>query len=190
MRASDEEVWAEALAGRGHAFGEIFDRHRARVYRHSRGLAPSWSDADDVVAVTFLEAWRRRNDIHFVNGSMLPWLLRTATFTAGNLTRAARRYRAALRRLPAGSAQPDHAEQLDDGEAVAALRGLAPIHQEVLTLCVLEGVSAEDAARIMGVRVGTVKSRLSRAKARLRGGISASNEPTPALRPEGVTDVV
>ena len=102
---SDEESWAEALAGRGQAFGDVFDRHRARVYRHSRGLAPSWSDADDVVAVTFLEAWRKRNSIQFVDGSMLPWLLRTATFTANNLTRASRRYQAALRRLPAGEVQ-------------------------------------------------------------------------------------
>ena len=70
---------------------------------------------------------------------------------------------------------------------MTALRGLSPIDQQVLTLCVLEGVSAEDAARIMGVRVGTIKSRLSRAKARLRGAIS---EPLTALRPEGVTDVL
>jgi RNA polymerase sigma factor (sigma-70 family) len=187
MSVSDEEAWADALAGRGHAFGEVFDRHRARLYRHSRGLAPSWSDADDVVAVTFLEAWRKRDNIQFVDGSMLPWLLRTATFTANNLTRSVRRYRAALRRLPPGEAQPDHSEQLDDGEAVWAMRGLSPIDQEVLTLCVLEGISAADAAQIMSVRVGTIKSRLSRAKARLRGAIS---ETATALRPEGVTDVL
>jgi RNA polymerase sigma factor (sigma-70 family) len=187
VSVSDEEAWAEARAGRGHAFGEVFDRHRARLYRHSRGLAPSWSDADDVVAVTFLEAWRKRDDIQFVDGSMLPWLLRTATFTASNLTRAARRYRAALRRLPAGEVEPDHSEQLDDGEAVTALRGLSRVDQEVLTLCVLEGLSTEDAARVMSVRVGTIKSRLSRAKARLR---EAMSEPTTALRPEGVTDVI
>lgn len=187
MNVTDEHAWAEVLAGRGDAFGEVFDRHSARLYRHSRGLAPSWSDADDVVAVTFLEAWRKRNDIQFVNGSMLPWLLRTATFTANNLTRAARRYKAALGRLPPGQAHPDHSEQFDDGEAVTALRGLPPTDQEVLTLCVIEGISAEDAARIMSVRVGTIKSRLSRAKGRLRAAIS---DPTPVLRPEGVPDVL
>lgn len=187
MNVSDEEAWAEVLAGRGHAFGEVFDRHHARLYRHSRGIAPLWSDADDVVAVTFLEAWRKRHDIQFVDGSMLPWLLRTATFTANNLSRAVRRYKAALQRLPPGEIQPDHSEQFDDGEAVTALRGLSPVDQEVITLCVLEGISAEDAARIMSVRVGTIKSRLSRAKARLRTAIS---ESTTVLRPEGVTDVL
>jgi RNA polymerase sigma factor (sigma-70 family) len=187
VSVSDEEAWAEALAGEGQAFGEIFDRHRARVYRHARGLAPTWSDADDIVAVTFLEAWRKRHRIPFVEGSMLPWLLRTATFTASNFTRASRRYAAALRRLPAGDVHPDHAEQFDDGDAIAALRGLPRIDQEILTLCVLEDVGAEDAARIMGVRAGTIKSRLSRAKARLR---SALQESTSAVRQEGVTDVV
>lgn len=196
MSLSDEQAWAEVLAGRGSAFGAVFDRHSARLYRHSRGLAPSWSDADDVVAVTFLEAWRKRESIRFVDGSMLPWLLRTATFTANNLTRASRRYRAALLRLPPGEPQPDHAAQHDDGEAVAALRGLPPTDQQVVVLCVLEGLSAEDAARVMNVRVGTIRSRLSRAKARMRGALAQPALPaspaSPALplRPEGVTDVV
>ncbi|GAA1935236.1 hypothetical protein GCM10009775_28920 [Microbacterium aoyamense] len=187
MRVSDEATWAEVCAGRGDAFGEIFDRHRARVYRHARGLAPSWSDADDVVAVTFLEAWRKRDSVQFVDGSLLPWLLRTATFTASNLTRAARRYRAALRRLPPGEAQPDHAEVFDDGEAMTALRGMSRADQEVLTLCVIERVGTEDAARILNVRVGTVKSRLSRATARLRAAVT---EPSLLVRPEGVSDVL
>lgn len=187
MSVTDEEAWTAVLLGRGEAFGEVFDRHRARIHRHSRGLAPTWSDADDVVAITFLEAWRKRTDIAFVDGSMLPWLLRTATFTANNLNRASRRYAAALRRLPAGEVEPDHADGLDDGEAVAALRSLSPIDQQVVTLCVLEGISTEDAARIMNVRVGTIKSRLSRAKARLRAAVDDS---IAGLRPEGVTDVI
>ncbi|MGO2933910.1 RNA polymerase sigma factor [Microbacterium sp.] len=187
MSAIDEDVWAAALSGDGDAFGVLFDRHRARVYRHSRGLAPSWSDADDVVAVTFLEAWRKRDHITFVDGSMLPWLLRTATFTANNLRRSSRRHNAALRRLPAGPVQSDHADLFDDGEAMTAMKELSPLDQEVLTLCVIEDVSTEDAARLMRVRVGTIKSRLSRAKERLRAAI---DESASALRPEGVNNVL
>jgi RNA polymerase sigma factor (sigma-70 family) len=183
---TDEAAWTEVLSGRGEAFGAVFDRHRARIHRHSRGLVPSPSDADDVVAVTFLEAWRKRDRVAFVDGSMLPWLLRTATFTAANLTRASRRYGAALRRLPVNEMQIDHAERIDDGDAVAALRSLAPTDQTVITLCVLEGLATPDAARVMGVREGTVKSRLSRAKARLRRALG--DHPTPFSRPEGATD--
>lgn len=69
---------------------------------------------------------------------------------------------------------------------MTALRGLSRVDQEVLTLCVLASVGTEDAARIMGVRLGTVKSRLSRATARLRAAVA---EPPVAIRPEGVSDV-
>lgn len=181
----DELYWGHAAAGDGDAFGVIFDRHRARLYRHSRGLAPTFTDADDVVALTFLEAWRKREAVKFVDGSMLPWLLRTATFTANNLTRATRRYRAALNRLPADDHHPDHAETVGDGDALTALRQLSTLDQQVITLCVLEGLTIEESARVLGVGTGTIKSRLSRAKARLREQL----EPHTAFRLEGVTDV-
>ena len=183
---SDDEVyWSKAAAGDGDAFGVIFDRHRARLYRHSRGLAPSFTDADDVVAVTFLEAWRKRDAVRFVDGSMLPWLLRTATFTAGNLTRATWRYRAALNRLPADDHHPDHADTVGDGDALTALRQPSIVDQQVITLCVIEGLTTDESARVLGVIAGTVKSRLSRAKTRLRDQF----EPHTAFRLEGVTDV-
>lgn len=183
--SDDELYWEQASAGDGDAFGVIFDRHRARLYRHSRGLAPTFSDADDVVALTFLEAWKKRDAVRFVDGSMLPWLLRTATFTANNLTRATRRYRATLNRLPVDGHHPDHAEAVGDGDALTALRQLSTLDQQVITLCVLEGLTIEESARVLGVRVGTIKSRLSRAKARLREQF----DPQTAFRLEGVTDV-
>ena len=183
--SDDEMYWSKAAAGDGDAFGVIFDRHRARLYRHSRGLAPTFGDTDDIVAVTFLEAWRKRKTVRFVDGSMLPWLLRTATFTASNLTRSTRRYRAALNRLPADDHHPDHADTVGDGDALTALRQLSTLDQQVITLCVIECLAIEECARVLGVRTGTVKSRLSRAKARLREQF----HPHPAFRLEGVSDV-
>lgn len=70
---------------------------------------------------------------------------------------------------------------------MTAMKELSPLDQEVLTLCVIEDVSTEDAARLMRVRVGTIKSRLSRAKERLRAAI---DESASALRPEGVNNVL
>ena len=55
-------------AGQGEAFGRIFDRHRDRVFRHGLRLVEGVSDADDLVAITFLEAWRRRDDLRVVDG--------------------------------------------------------------------------------------------------------------------------
>jgi RNA polymerase sigma-70 factor (ECF subfamily) len=75
--------WFRARAGEGEAFGRIFDRHRNRIHRHSLRLVDRPADADDVVAIVFLEAWRRRDDVRIVADSILPWLLVTATQAAG-----------------------------------------------------------------------------------------------------------
>lgn len=168
MSDSDEQDWARAIAGEGEAFGRVFDRHRDRVRRHARGLAPSPAEAEDVVSVTFLEAWRRRDSIRFVDQSMLPWLLRTATYTCMNLARSERRYRAALARIPAADPAPDPAEVVGQGDVFRAMRRLSLRDQEIITLCVLEDLSTEDAARLLGVRPSSIRSRLSRARTRLR----------------------
>lgn len=116
---------------------------------------------------------------------MLPWLLRTATNTAHNVNRSTRRYRALLERLPADETTPDHATDFRDTPAIQTLRQLSVPHQQVVTLCVLEGLSIDEAARVLDVRRGTVKSRLSRAKAHLRERLS---NPILQHRLEGATD--
>ncbi len=160
---TDEDAWAAALRGEGEAFGLIFDRHRDRVRRHSHRLVPTPADAEDVVAITFLEAWRRRREVRFVDGSILPWLLVTATNSARNVSRGARRYRALLERLPPAS----WSEPPTGDDAQRALRSLPLADQRVIALCVLDGYSEREAAAALGIAPGTVKSRLSRAKARL-----------------------
>ena len=167
---TDEHDWADALRGDGEAFGRIFDRHRRRVFRHSYRLVAVTADADDVVSIAFLEAWRRADAVRFIDGSMLPWLLVTATNSARNLARGSRRYRAMLDRLPADPHIDDRPDRFDT-EAHDALRQLSLTDQRILTLCVLEDLSEKDAAAVLGVPVGTVKSRLSRAKRRLAASL-------------------
>jgi RNA polymerase sigma-70 factor (ECF subfamily) len=164
---ADSDDWSQAQHGAGEAFGRIFDRHRDRVYRHVVRLVPVMADADDAVAITFLEAWRRRADARLVEGSLLPWLLVTATKVTQNLSRSARRHRALLAKLPVDDHAHDHAELVDDGPASAALRELPLADRHVITLCVLEGLTDREAALVLELPVGTVKSRLSRAKRRL-----------------------
>jgi RNA polymerase sigma factor (sigma-70 family) len=171
---TDADDWPRALAGEGEAFGRVFDRHRDRVHRHVARLVTTPSDADDAVAITFLEAWRRRESVRFVDGSALPWLLVTATNVSSNLRRGARRHHALLSRLPLETHHPDHAERFDDGDAQRALRSLTTADQRVITLCVLQGLSEREAAAVLGVPAGTVKSRLSRAKARIAAQLPAS----------------
>jgi RNA polymerase sigma-70 factor (ECF subfamily) len=170
---ADAAEWARAVAGDGEAFGRIFDRHRQRVLRHGLRLAPTVSDADDLVAITFFEAWRHRERVRLVDGSVLPWLLVTATNVARNLRRSAGRYAALLERLPPGEHGADPADGAAAHDVATQLNRLSLPDRQVLTLCVLEGYSERDAAVALGIAPGTVKSRLSRARRRLASALAS-----------------
>ncbi|MDR6971354.1 sigma-70 family RNA polymerase sigma factor [Leifsonia shinshuensis] len=164
-----------ARRGDPQAFGELFDLHRDRVFRHALRMTRSVHDAEDVTGMVFLEAWRRRDALTEVDGSVIGWLLVTANNVSRNLSRSIRRYRHTLSTLPAPEDSPDHSnsvdERLDSHPQLAALReALARLprrDQDVLSLCVMEELSTADAAAVLNIPTGTVKSRLSRAKARL-----------------------
>ncbi|MHA3701440.1 RNA polymerase sigma factor [Jatrophihabitans sp. YIM 134969] len=178
---SDEDTWRTADGAT--ALGALFDRHADRVHGHCLRQLGSVADAEDATAATFLTAWRRRADLRFVDGSALPWLLVTATNTCRNLARARRRHRAWLDRLPRPDVEPDPAEaaalRLDAAGSgvVRAFRSLGTDAQVVLTLCDIEGLGYEQAARVLGVPVGTVRSRLSRAREWLRHALAATTPP-------------
>jgi RNA polymerase sigma factor (sigma-70 family) len=174
---SDAEYWQEALAGNGESFAVVFERHQHRVFRHSLALVPELDDAKDVVAVAFLEAWRKRSTVRFVDGSLLPWLLVTATHAAQNISRSSRRYRSLLERVPPSGDAPDPAELVDDGPAVAALGALSENHRTIVTLCIIEGLTLAEAARLLRIPVGTAKSRLHFAKAALAATLSHHRPP-------------
>lgn len=171
------DVRARIRAGDREAFGQLFDQYARAVYNHAYWLTADWSIADDIVSATFLQAWRLRDKVDAEGGSLRPWLLGIATNTARNLRRGDRRYRAAALALAhQQDVIPDHGERvdarLDDdqrlAEAVAALATLRRADREVLTLCLWQGLSYTDAAAALGIAVGTVRSRLSRAREKLR----------------------
>lgn len=120
------------------------------------------------MTIAFFELWRRRGSSRLVNGSLLPWLLNTAANTARNFERSSRRYQLMLGRLP----DPEPSAPVraaDESGILAALRRLPEREQSVIVLTVLEGYQERETARALGIPVGTVKSRLARAKERLRG---------------------
>jgi RNA polymerase sigma-70 factor (ECF subfamily) len=181
---------ARVRAGDPDVFRELFDEHAHSVYNHAFRLTGNWSTAEDVVSVTFLEAWRLRDrvDGDADGGSLHPWLLGIATNVARNLRRAARRHETALARLPKDEEVPDFAEEvtsrIDDRERLAqvrtALAALREPEREVLALCVWAGLGYAETAEALGVPVGTVRSRLSRARRKLNRLVS-----TGRLRPPG-----
>src|SRR6202020_1223616 len=83
-------------AGDQDAFGELFSECARAVYNHAFRLTGSWSTAEEVVSLTFLEAWRLRSTIREEGDSLLPWLLGIALNVARNAARAARPHRAAM----------------------------------------------------------------------------------------------
>jgi RNA polymerase sigma-70 factor (ECF subfamily) len=167
--------WTRAMAGDGDAFGRVFDRVSGRVYRHALRLTGNRHDAEDVLAATFLELWRRRKDVRVVDGSVLPWLLATATNLSLNHGRSRRRYRAFLGRLPRDEQPVDAAEtqaltraDLDvDPALIAAIRQLKPIDQQLLALVALEGWKLGSAAMALGLSEPAARSRWQRIRRQL-----------------------
>ncbi|GGT87222.1 RNA polymerase sigma factor [Actinomadura citrea] len=177
---------ARVHSGDPDAFRELFDEHVRSVYNHAFRLTGNWSTAEDVVSLTFLESWRLRERVDVeVEGSLRPWLLGIATNVARNVRRAARRHDGALARLPRNDVVPDFTDEvtsrIDDRERLAlmrtALAALRKPEREVLALCVWSGLGYAEAAEALGVPVGTVRSRLSRARKKLERLATASAGP-------------
>jgi RNA polymerase sigma factor (sigma-70 family) len=151
------------------AFAAIVERHGPMVLRVCRSHARDYHDAQDAFQATFLVLVRKARSL-WVRDSLGPWLHRVAQRLADRARRDA-----LCRKAPEFGAVKDlAAQQIDmpDGE-------LAPLlHEEIdrlperyrvpLVLCELEGRTHEEAARHLGCPVGTVKSRLSRGRDRLR----------------------
>jgi RNA polymerase sigma-70 factor (ECF subfamily) len=172
---TDAALWQRAAAGNTDAFGTIFERHATTVYNYCFRRTGDWAQAEELTAIVFLEAWRRRTQVVLERDDAIPWLLGVATNVLRNLRRSQRRHRAALERLPrerVADFAGDVDDRLDDERRMrAALRALEKLprpDQDVLALCVWEELTYEEASLALGVPVGTVRSRLSRARGRLR----------------------
>ncbi len=173
---SDKELWRRTQDGDADAFGELFTRHATFVYNYLFRRSGSWSIAEDLTSIVFLEAWRKRHDIDLARESALPWLLGVATNVLRNQRRAEIRYRKALQRLPPSREQADFSDdvagRLADEQrmkhVLAIFRQLPRREQDVIALCLWSGLSYEEAASALGLPVGTVRSRLSRGRRRLR----------------------
>jgi RNA polymerase sigma factor (sigma-70 family) len=167
---------ARVRVGDPAAFGLLFDEHSRAVYNLAFRLTGNWSIAEEAVSLTFLEAWRLRTSVEEEGGSLRPWLFGIAINVNRNMSRAARRHQAALSRLPPPPPVPDFADdlagQLDDArqlrKVLAAVDSLRADERDVIALCVWSELDYAAAAQALGIPAGTVRSRLSRARRKLR----------------------
>jgi RNA polymerase sigma factor (sigma-70 family) len=173
FETSDDALWEASSRGDGRAFSEIYERHARAIYNYLFRRLADWSEAEDLTAVVFLEAFRRRKEVVVDEGKLLPWLYGIATNVLRNRRRAQFRHRRLLARLDARphAAEPDAAAR---AEAVTRMRsvleGVAALprqQQDVVALCVWSGLDYAEAAVALGIPVGTVRSRLARARAAL-----------------------
>lgn len=191
---SDAELIAESL-GSAERFGEVFDRHAPTVYRYlARRVGPS--RAADALGDVFLAAFESRGRYDRARDSALPWLYGIATNVLRKLFRD---HAAELRALAAlGSAPPseDPSQRVVTAvDAAASFRELADVltampagERDALLLLAWEQLSYAEIASALEIPVGTVRSRLNRARHRLRVATDAI-ERMRALRPDRVSPI-
>lgn len=172
---SDEgQLIAAAKAGDQRAYGQLLERHQAVAFRAAYLVAGSAADAEDATQDACVKAWlalpRFRPDAPF-----RPWLVRIAINEARNRRRGAGRRATLLLRLGPSPADPGAAPSAE-AEAVAAddrarlsesVGRLREDDQLVIAARYFLGLSEAETAIALGLRPGTVKSRLSRALGRL-----------------------
>ena len=180
MNGDDQRLIADCLKGRTAAFGELVRRYQDRLYNTVYRLVGSAEDAQDVVQEAFLHAYqsldRFKGDSRFFT-----WLYRIAVNSAISLKRK-QRVVVSIRLGREGQGGP--AEPLDNSEfsqpgrpleraeeerrIQLALSRMSPEHRAVLILKDMEEQKYEDMAEILQVPIGTIRSRLHRARLELR----------------------
>ena len=178
---TDTELVARSLEEPEH-FAALFDRHATAVHRY---LGRRVGDlADDLLSETFLVAFRRRAAYRPDHVEVRPWLLGIATnLIHGHARTERRRYRALART----GVEPDTAAGSDEvharvdaaalrGPLAAALAGLKERDRDVLLLVAWGELGYEEVAAVLDVPVGTVRSRLHRARRQTRAALGSLEE--------------
>jgi RNA polymerase sigma-70 factor (ECF subfamily) len=175
----DNRLITECREGNSAAFGELVSRYQDRLYNTVLRLVVNGEDARDVVQEAFLHAYQ---SLHSFKGDSLffTWLYRIAINTAISMKR---KQKPMLRIQAIGDEKnaidpldsseinrPDHAIQLAEEERRVhdALSKLSAEHRAVLVMKDMDGIKYEEMAETLGVPVGTIRSRLHRARLELR----------------------
>jgi RNA polymerase sigma factor (sigma-70 family) len=164
----------EALEAGPAAFAVVFDRHAVPIFRYAAHRVGR-TQAEDVLAETFARAFAARRRAFTTDGSLRAWLYAIArNLIADEQRRQARaaRARERLQAQEAVQAAPETGVAADP-ELKRVLERLREEEREALLLLAWGELSYEEIAVVTGVAVGTVRSRLNRARGRVRAALSA-----------------
>ncbi|MBL9038010.1 MAG: sigma-70 family RNA polymerase sigma factor [Archangium sp.] len=196
---SDADLLRRAHGGDAAALEDLLSRHEASIYRFGLRMCGNEADAKDVLQETLLAAFSHVGEFRG-EAALSTWLFQVArSFCA-----RARRGVAAtsphvgldapeVASLPADTQPADaHAHAREVAHVLTvAMQALEPAHREVLVLRDVEGLSAEEAASVLGIEVGALKSRLHRARLALKAGLSTvlSDAPPGDVCPDLAEDL-
>jgi RNA polymerase sigma-70 factor (ECF subfamily) len=164
-------------AKRRERFRALYELQYPRILGYALRRAPA-DESADVVAETFLVAWRRLSDVPEGDDARL-WLYGTARRVLANRARSERRRdRLTIRLLqerpaPTRSEEPRH----ETGAVAAAFHALRPDERELLALVAWEGLDANEVARVLGCSPNAVRIRLHRARRKLARALALSEAP-------------
>jgi RNA polymerase sigma-70 factor (ECF subfamily) len=174
-----------ARRGDADAFSELFARYQRLIYRYAVHMCGP-GGADDVVQETFLAVLRRSGQYDAARGPVVNYLFGIARHVV--LRRLASRYVGGAldeRDEDLGAIEQDQPTVLDSLTRVetietvrAAIASLPPVYREAVVLCELQEMSYEAAAGIVQCPVGTIRSRLHRARALLLTKLSVTRPPS------------
>jgi RNA polymerase sigma-70 factor, ECF subfamily len=177
--APDDAAVIERSLRDPETFAALYDRHAAVLHRYvARRLGPA--AADDVVADTFLDAFRRRHRYDTTMRDARPWLYGIAANLVGKHTRSEVRMLRAYARTGADPAlkgtEADEADSRIASAAVqrelaAALAGLGPGDRDVLLMVAWADLTCTEVATALSIPAGTVRSRLHRARTQIRAAL-------------------
>ena len=188
MNIGDLELIRRSKEGDLDAFNEIVARYQRQVFNTAARILGGTSHADDATQETFISAYRAIGKFRGVN--LAPWLLRIAKNQCYDMIRGMRRRPSDsleenltnpsfVRAQSSGSAEDETLRGELGSEIQRAILSLPKDQRLVVTLIDVQGFSYEEAAEVAGVSLGTVKSRLSRGRARVRDYLRGLGELLP-----------
>jgi RNA polymerase sigma factor (sigma-70 family) len=176
----DVELLVRAQTGDRIAFADLYDRHVRPVYWQAYSVMRDAGEAEDVTQDVFVTTWRRIRTITPVDGSVLPWLLVTARYTALNAHRRAARRVSQQLDDTAGDADSSVEREVEAAlvraEIDKAVAALSPTDRRLYELCVDGDRTYQQAARELGVSHAVVRNRLHRLRTRLRADLRSMRE--------------
>ena len=189
MVNDEQELISRSQRGDLTAFNELVERYQGQVFNLALRMLGSEAWAADAAQETFISAYRALKG--FRGGSFRSWILRIAANATRDLLRAAKSRKAdsleALE-LESGSLPPSREESPEEhalraelaAEIQQSLDSLSQDQRLALVLIDIQGFSYEEAAQVTGASLGTVKSRLSRARHEMRNLLRARSELLPS----------